>query len=58
MDFCQILGLLPDKFRYRLQIRIYPEPSGCGDKRRLTYDQARHILQITKRLIKEGNLKR
>jgi len=47
-DICQLLGLHPDTFRYRLRTGIYPEPKKrAGDKRRFTKDEVNKIIRIT-----------
>jgi predicted site-specific integrase-resolvase len=45
-DVCQVLGIHPDTFRYRLRHGRYPEPVKVGGMRKFTEEQIRDILKI------------
>jgi len=55
-DVCQVLGMHPDTFRYRLRNGWYPEPGRVGDKRRFTEEQIRDILKITNEIRNASNI--
>lgn len=56
-DVCKVLKISPDTFRARIYRGFYPEPDKIGDKRIFTYDQIIDLVDITKKLIKEGRIR-
>jgi hypothetical protein len=55
-DVCQVLGMHPDTFRYRLRNGWYPETGRVEDKRRFTEEQIRDILKITNEIRNVSNI--